>query len=296
MNSAAPPASAGGALLLRAAVDKSAFCAYCRYQLRNLDGASMELITSRKNPLIKRLRALANDGALRRESGQTVLDGVKLLGEALAAGCRVTALLLAEGMAPPEGLPPGTEIYRAPAELVGYASPVANSPGPVFSVELPRIAAPARADTAILLEDVQDPGNVGTVIRAANAFGVDAVLLCGRCADVSSPRVVRATMGAAFRQCVLELTAAEAAETVRRWGLPLYGAALGERALDIRQLPRGGAAVAIGNEGHGLSGEMKSLCDALTLIPMAPGSESLNAAMAAVVAMWELARVRIGVT
>ena len=196
----------------------------------------------------------------------------------------------------PSGLTPDTAIYRAPAELVGYASPVANSPGPVFSVELPRIAAPARADTAILLEDVQDPGNVGTVIRAANAFGVDAVLLCGRCADVSSPRVVRATMGAAFRQCVLELTAVEAAETVRRWGLPLYGAALGERALDIRQLPRGGAAVAIGNEGHGLSGEMKSLCDALTLIPMAPGSESLNAAMAAVVVMWELARVRIGVT
>lgn len=256
----------------------------------------MELITSRKNPLIKRLRALANDGALRRESGQTVLDGVKLLGEALAAGCRVTALLLlAEGMGPPEGLTPDTAIYRAPAELVGYASPVANSPGPVFSVELPRIAAPARADTAILLEDVQDPGNVGTVIRAANAFGVDAVLLCGRCADVSSPRVVRATMGAAFRQCVIETDAEGAAETVRRWGLPLYGAALDSGAVDIRRLPRGGAAVAIGNEGHGLSEKLKSLCDGLTVIPMAPGSESLNAAMAAVVAMWELERGRIGV-
>ena len=255
----------------------------------------MELITSRKNTLVRRLRALASDRELRRSAGETVLDGVKLLGEALSSGCEVTALLLAEGAAVPAGLAPGTPVYRAPSEIVGYASPVLNSPGPVFSVALPRISPPESTESAVILENVQDPGNVGTVIRAANAFGVGAVLLTGSCADPSSPRVVRATMGAAFRQCVIETDAEGAAETVRRWGLPLFGAALDSGAVDIRRLPRGGAAVAIGNEGHGLSEKLKSLCDGLTMIPMAPGSESLNAAMAAVVAMWELERGRIGV-
>ena len=243
----------------------------------------METITSRKNPFVKRLRALGSESALRRETGETVLDGLKLLEEAVGCGAAVT------------GLAPGAEVLRAPGELVSYASPVMNSPGPVFSVRLPRREAPERPELALVLEDVQDPGNVGTVIRTANAFGFDAVLLTGSCADPRSPRTVRASMGAAFRQCVLELTPEELGERLKTWGLPLFGAALGRGARDIREMPRGRAAVAIGNEGHGLSERLKGMCDALVIIPMAPGSESLNAATAAAVSMWELARERMGV-
>lgn len=259
----------------------------------------METITSRKNPFVKRLRALGSESALRRETGETVLDGLKLLEEAVGCGAAVTGVLLGEGMELPprlsDGLAPGAEVLRAPGELVSYASPVMNSPGPVFSVRLSRREAPERPDLALVLEDVQDPGNVGTVIRTANAFGFDAVLLTGSCADPRSPRTVRASMGAAFRQCVLELTPEELGERLKTWGLPLFGAALGRGARDIREMPRGRAAVAIGNEGHGLSERLKGMCDALVIIPMAPGSESLNAATAAAVSMWELARERMGV-
>ena len=142
----------------------------------------MERISSRKNGYIAYLRQLASDGALRREGGETVLDGEKLLGEALASGCEVTSLLAAEGSLPGR-VPEGARLYAAPPELVAYASPVKNSPGPVFTVRLPERRAPERVESAVVLESVQDPGNVGTVIRTANALGVDAVILAGDCAD-----------------------------------------------------------------------------------------------------------------
>ena len=140
---------------------------------------------------------------------------------------------------------------------------------------------------------MQDPGNVGTVIRTANALGVDAVILAGDCADTTSPRCVRATMGAAFRQSIVEADLPGLARLLGGWDLPLYGAALAEGALDIRSAELSRAAVAIGNEGHGLSPELLGLCTGRVIIPMAPGSESLNAAVAAAIVMWELSGRRL---
>lgn len=252
----------------------------------------MERITSRKNGHIAYLRRLASEGALRRERGETVLDGEKLLGEALDAGCEVTSVLADEGRLP-KRLPEGAKLCFAPSELVGYASPVKNSPGPVFTVRLPERSAPERVDCAIVLESVQDPGNVGTVIRTANALGVGAVILTGGCADPTSPRCVRATMGAAFRQYVTETDLAGLSALLRSWDLPLYGAALAPGARDIREVRLDRVAVAVGNEGHGLSGELMDLCDGAVIIPMTPGSESLNAAVAGAIVMWELSGRRL---
>lgn len=252
----------------------------------------MERITSRKNGYIAYLRRLASEGALRRERGETVLDGEKLLGEALDAGCEVTSVLADEGRLP-KRLPEGAKLCFAPSELVGYASPVKNSPGPVFTVRLPERSAPERVDCAIVLESVQDPGNVGTVIRTANALGVGAVILTGGCSDPTSPRCVRATMGAAFRQYVTETDLAGLSALLRSWDLPLYGAALAPGARDIREVRLDRAAVAVGNEGHGLSGELMDLCDGAVIIPMTPGSESLNAAVAGAIVMWELSGRRL---
>lgn len=167
-----------------------------------------ERICSRKNGYITVLRKLGADAAYRRETGETVLDGEKLLREAAAAGCEITGLLMDEAR-PLAEIPECGRLYVAPAELVGYASPVKNSPGPVFSLKLPELPVPEHPRHAVLLEDVQDPGNVGTVIRTANALGIDLVVLVGSCADRSSPRCVRATMGAAFRQCVVETNLAQ---------------------------------------------------------------------------------------
>ena len=143
---------------------------------------------------------------------------------------------------------------------------------------------------AIVLENVQDPGNVGTVIRTANAFGIGAVLLVGACADLYNPKTVRATMGAIFRQRVEQLSVDEMKALLCENALPLYGAALSDGARDIRQAELRQAAVAIGSEGNGLSRELLALSDGQIIIPMTPESESLNAGVAASVVMWEMTR------
>ena len=244
---------------------------------------SIESISSRKNTYIAHVRALASDGAYRREQGQFLCDGIKTLREAVAFGAEIVSVLWKERPTEVEGLA-GAKEYAAPAELFDYASPLKNSPGPLFAVRMRRIGV-ARLKNAIVLEGVQDPGNVGTVIRTANAFGVDAVILTGVCADLYNPKTVRATMGAIFRQRVLELRAA-----LDENGLPLYGAALSETARDFREIPLDKAAVAVGSEGNGLSTELLAICDGQLIIPMRPDSESLNAGVAASVIMWEMSR------
>lgn len=235
------------------------------------------------------MRALANDGAYRREKGQFLCDGVKTLREALCFGARVCSVLWKERAMEVEGLD-CREQYIVPAELFDYASTMKNSPGPLFAVAMPDQAPDRAIGNAVILENVQDPGNVGTVIRTANAFGIGAVLLVGACADLYNPKTVRATMGAIFRQRVWQMGAEEMKALLGENGLPLYGAALSDRAEDIRRLELRRAAVAIGSEGNGLSREMLALCDGQVIIPMQPDSESLNAGVAASVIMWEMTR------
>lgn len=248
----------------------------------------MERITSRKNAVIARLRTLGRDGAARRAQGLFVCDGEKLLREALASDAAVDTVLWAGEATVP--VPESAAQYSAPPALVEYASPLVNSQGPVFAVRLPETPLPARLERVIVLENVQDPGNVGTVLRTADALGMDAVVLTGACADVYGPKVVRATMGAIFRQPVVCCDRAALRTLLRAHDLPLYGAALTAAARDLRGVSLRRAAVAIGSEGRGLSEALLADCDGQIIIPMRPGAESLNAAVAAAVVMWEIAR------
>ena len=158
-----------------------------------------------------------------------------------------------------------------------------------------RVPAPGSVTGCRLLlaENVQDPGNVGTLIRTANAFGMEGVILAGACADPYGPKAVRASMGAVFRRPVWMLTTAEAVKTLKEQGIPLIAAALREDSAAAGEyvFPRR-LALAIGNEGHGLSGEMLEAADTVLRIPMEPGAESLNAAAAAAVLLWEVYRNR----
>ncbi len=249
----------------------------------------METLTSRKNANIRRFRRLADDAAYRREQGLYLCDGLKTLREALAFGAKVVSVLWRGEALQLDGLS-DCEQFVAPEDLFDYASPLKNSPGPLFSVAIRGCGKPGRLMNAIVLESVQDPGNVGTVIRTANAFRIGAVILTGDCADVYHPRTVRATMGAIFRQNVLVMDRSSLKDFLKESGLPLYGAALSERAKDLRELSLRHVAVAIGSEGRGLSEELLALCDEELIIPMNPDSESLNAAVAAALVMWEMER------
>lgn len=247
-----------------------------------------ERISSRKNKYIAHLRALASDAEYRYACAEYLCDGMKLLAEALDKGARVQSVLWKDAAEELPGLD-GAKQYIAPAELFDYASPMKNSPGPVFTLAMPE-GHNVEMRRTVLLENVQDPGNVGTVIRTAAALGFDTVILCGACADVYSPKTARATMGAIFRENIVRMDISAAAEYIHSRGMKLYGAALSERAADIRTAELKDAVVAIGSEGRGLSAELLSLCDGELIIPMTPGSESFNAAIAAAIVMWEIVR------
>ncbi len=245
----------------------------------------MEKISSRQNKIISHVRRLGSDRAYRRECGEYVCDGEKLLSEAVKWGAKVKAALWCTE--PSVSLPDTVRQYAAPQELLDYATALKNCPGVLFTVE-PTLWPHAAPGRTLVLETIQDPGNLGTILRTANALGMDTVILTGGCADLYNPKTVRAAMGALFRQRVYEFTRGQTRAYLSENGLNLYGAALSDTAADIRTLSLDHIAVAIGSEGSGLSRELLDLCDGQLIIPMNPACESLNAAVAAAIVMWEL--------
>ena len=242
----------------------------------------MEIVASRQNPLIKHLRKLASSRAYRMQSGEYLCDGLKMLGEALLWGAPIRTAVFTEGV----------RLVRVDEELMRYVSPMETPQGALFTVALAQDALPRTLTGRhyLVLDGVQDPGNVGTILRTADAFSCDGVFLVNACADPYGPKTVRATMGAIFRRPVYWCEAKELVSLLHASGVPLYGAALREDTEDIRSVDLSRAAIAIGSEGKGLSDQMLSLCDRTVRIPMSERCESLNAAIAAGVALWEMYR------
>ncbi len=250
-----------------------------------------ETITSARNPLILRLRKLKRGRSTRREEGVFLCEGPKMLGEALRWGAALETVVYAAGTALPP-LPPDVRVVEVPGRLLGAIADTETPQGAVFLCRGRPLALPERleGERFLVLDGVQDPGNVGTVWRSADAFGADALLLCNACADPWSPKTVRATMGAVFRLPVYECALPELAERLRARGVPLYAAALGEDTVDVRDVCLARSAVVIGSEGRGVSDEALSLCAGRLKIPMRARCESLNAAAAAAVLLWEMYR------
>ena len=253
---------------------------------RKGNARALETITSRKNARVQALRRLGREKAFRRETGLFLCDGEKLLCEAVSNGADI-AEIYTRGNAPVEEVPNAAH-FSLSEDVFDYASPLEHSPGPLFTVRpltLPEGIAPSRV---IVLENVQDPGNVGTVLRTAAALGTELVVLLGECADPYNPKSVRAAMGALFRENLWETTLPELLEKLEAWHLPLYGAALREESIDVKEVSLARAAVAVGNEGNGLTETILQHCTEKIILPMTPGSESLNAAVAASILMWEM--------
>lgn len=245
-------------------------------------------ITSRKNDNIVHLKRLGADRSYRTETGLFYCDGEKLLIEAVKNGIGIDTVLTAQPLT--VDLPAGARVFETDYSIIESVSPMKTPQKVVFSCKKPVPAPITAGGRYIVLEDMQDPGNVGTVLRTAGAFSMDAVILVGACADPCHPRTVRASMGAVFRVPFAELTVDDLRELKSKIGLRLIGAALSGDSRDIRETDLSGAAVVIGSEGHGLSPEMLDLCDEKMIIPMDERCESLNAAAAAAIVMWEAFR------
>lgn len=264
----------------------------------------MDRITSRQNPLITRMAKLS-DKKYRDLEGLFRIDGIKLYSEAVKSGVVMEYTFIAESkrgkiekeLTETIEAADGTVVLvsdevllrltdeTAPQGIVGVAKKFPLSPHEI----------PEGGFRALYLSQVRDPGNLGTVIRTAYAFGVDRVFVSSDCADIYSPKVIRAAMGTVFRQPVCVVTdEAEFVSRLKTEGCHLYAAALDRDAkkLGAFAMPER-VCFAIGNEGHGLSQEFIASCGNTVFIPMADGCESLNAASAANVLIWEMQRDRL---
>lgn len=251
----------------------------------------METITGRTNPLCTHLRKLASSAAYRRETGEFLCDSPKLLTEALLWGADLRTVVCTDPAALP-ALPAGVRTVRVPEDLMRALSPARTPQGVLAACAIPDRPLPETlaGRRYAVLDNVQDPGNVGTILRTADAFHADGMFLVNGCADLYNPKTLRATMGAVFRCPVWTVGAEELSALLKKSGIPLYGAALREDTLDARAVDYNRCAIAIGSEGRGLTEGVLALCDRTIKIPMSEHCESLNAAAAATVLLWEAAR------
>lgn len=243
--------------------------------------------------MIAHMKKLGGSRSYRRERGEFLCDGKKLLFEALAFGGKIGSLLISEAADLPK-LPSGVRVAQVPKDLLRWVSPLEQPQEILFSCATSHTPLPEHlsGNYYAVLDGLQDPGNVGTILRTASAFSLNGVFLTGNCADPWNPKTIRATMGAVFRMPVWETDYETVRALLTRSNLPLYGAALPKGAKSLKALNVSRAAVAIGSEGKGLSPALLALCDQAIRIPMEPGCESLNAAAAAAVLFWELYRPR----
>ena len=244
-----------------------------------------ERISSRKNPLLQQVRKLLSSRKEREQAGLFVSDGTKLLEEAVKFESGLHTVILSDGV--DVAIPDGVRVVRVPEDVMASISPMEAPQGALFLCRLPEKTAFAAQRGMLLLDGIQDPGNIGTILRTADALEVPVVLLEG-CADPYSHKVVRSSMGAVFRTKVVQSTWAEVQAACKAAGIPVAVTALSDRAKDIRSADLSQMAVVIGSEGRGVRQEILSSADAELIIPMNPRCESLNAAIAATICMWQM--------
>ena len=247
----------------------------------------MEVITIRQNPLLQKLRKLNGSNTFRRQQGLFVCEGPKLLEEAVKWGVSIETVVKEPEFELPQGL--SCRVVETPYEVLRSVTDTVTPQQVLFTCRLPDTALPDKLekDRYLVLDGVQDPGNLGTVWRTADAFGAAGLLLTGPCGEPFAPKAVRASMGACFRLPVWRGEREAVAGLLKRSGVPLYATALREDTEDVRKADLSQAAVVIGSEGKGISEEMLSLCEKTLKIPMEEKCESLNAAVAAAVVLWE---------
>ena len=251
-------------------------------------------ITSRTNPRVTAAAKLRSKKE-RDERGLFVFEGLKLFCEAKKRGVGLKEIYVTDTAAKAVGdlLPvEGCEVFSVTPSVYEKLTDD-RTPDGIFCV------APFLSDLhggsdiqkkAMILCDVQDAGNLGTCLRSALAFGIDTLILTGCCADVYNAKCVRASMGAVFSQRTVRFAhPLDAVAACKEKGYRVYAAALRRDAVPLDDFSPGPDCVfAVGNEGHGLSSDFVEACDGCVIIPMKGDTESLNAAVASSLLMWEM--------
>ena len=242
-------------------------------------------ITSRKNAVLQQVKRLLSSKKERESAGLFAADGTKLLEEAVRWYDGLDTVILSDGVE--AQVPETVRVIRVPEDVMASISPMETPQGALFLCRLPEKKAFQPRKGMLLLDGIQDPGNLGTILRTADALDVPVVLLEG-CADPYSHKVVRASMGAVFRVQPVQAKWQDVKAACVQAGIPIGVTALSDRAKDLRQSDIKSMAVVIGSEGKGVRQEVLLSADAELIIPMNPHCESLNAAVAATIVMWQM--------
>ncbi len=251
-------------------------------------------IKSRSNPKILWACGLS-EKKKRDADGLFRFEGIKLFSEAVREKLDIVAVFASEkamDIYASELCAFDGEIYKV-TDAVYEKLTEENAPQGVLTIAKKPLPAHRSTGLIMILDGVADPGNVGTVIRCADAFGAESVLLGDGCADAFGQKTVRAAMGSLFRVPTERALLPEKIKALRAGGCKVYAAMLDKTSVRADEIEKGGRlAFVVGNEGHGISAEVRDCCDGSVIIPIREdGAESLNAAVAASVLMWEHKRL-----
>lgn len=262
-------------------------------------------ITARSNPSVARCRRLLRDAGYRRECGLFALEGARLCGDAALSGVPVEEVLYTEKAAAVYAAQlerlraVGAPCHEIAPELAAYMGDTASPQGLFCVCRFPDnsrvLDGTLPRGRYIALEDMQDPANLGTVIRTAEALGINGLILSSGCCDVFNPKVLRGSMGGVFRLPFYHTDdMADAVRLLQAGGLSAFACVVDADARPVHTLSfaEGGVCV-IGNEGNGLRAATVAACDYRVTIRMQGRAESLNASMAAGLVMWEMMRPEV---
>lgn len=264
------------------------------------------VISSRKNEIIKNAVRLSSSPEYRREAGLFLAEGARLCSDAVQSGIRVRALFYTAHAMEKYGeylnviLPGARQVYEVEPHVAQLLSDTKTTQGVFCICEIPRRAgelAELKADRHYAaFENLQDPANLGAVLRTAEALGVGGIILAGSCCDVYSPKVLRASMGAVFRLSFYTAPVlADVLSELNRKGFLTLAAVPDSSAKKITEfLFDAPTVIAVGNEGNGLTQEAIEACGQRVTIPMLGRAESLNASASAAILMWEMMRGHAG--
>ncbi|MBR1684011.1 MAG: RNA methyltransferase [Clostridia bacterium] len=247
----------------------------------------MERITSSHNPRVALWRSL-KDRKGRQTQNAFLVEGFKSVSEALHTSHRPLALILRDDVDLPFPLPEDVPTYVVPDSLLSTICDTKTPQG--IAAVMPLVPQTVRGNRLIALDGVQDPGNVGTILRTADAAGLDGILLSEACADIYSPKVLRATMGSVFHlPCERTQDLPGRLTQLREGGMAILSSVLGGDPF-FKALPTlpDAFCLVIGNEGNGISPEVQAVSTHRLMLPMHGNAESLNAAIAAAIMMYAL--------
>lgn len=263
-----------------------------------------DIITSLQNPRVKEVTALQGSSSLRREKGLFVVEGVRETERCIEAGFRLRTVFLCPGHCPKDmaavSIPEGVRVFEVSDAVYGKMAYRGGTEGiisVVYAGEARTLEALDNAVTGdspliVAVESVEKPGNLGAILRTADAAGVSAVIICDPLTDLYNPNLIRASLGGVFTRNIAVCTSAEAIEWLKSRGIRILTAQLQDSELYYDTDMTGGTALVFGSEADGLTDIWRQAADAHIRIPMLGRIDSLNVSASMAILCYEVLRQR----